>query len=132
LGAIHFSLDPRLVQALRTTLTLPVFLESGTYRGDTASAAAALFEQVYTVELSSELYAQAEARFASLANVSRRLGDSPQVISELAPQLASQSVFVLARRALVRDSPPEARRNECPLLSELRAIGTLKRSVGGV
>jgi FkbM family methyltransferase len=113
-----------LVQALRTTLTLPVFLESGTYRGDTASAAAALFEQVYTVELSSELYAQAEARFASLANVSRRLGDSPQVISELAPQLASQSVLYWLD-AHWCGTVTGGKENECPLLSELRAIGTL-------
>ncbi len=124
MGAIHFSLDPRLIQSLRTALPLQIFLESGTFRGDTASIAASLFEKVYTIELSSELFAQADARLAPLANVTRRLGSSPQVMRELLPQFAGQSVLYWLD-AHWCGAATGGKEEECPLIPELRAIGTL-------
>lgn len=124
MGAIHFSLDPELIYALRRTLPLQIFLETGTFRGDTTSAAAQLFEKVYTIEISSELFTQTGARLASLANVSRRLGNSPDVIRELVPQLANESVLYWLD-AHWCGATTGGKDNECPVLLELHEIGIL-------
>jgi FkbM family methyltransferase len=124
MGAIHFSLDPNLVHALRGTLPLEAFVETGTFQGDTACAMAALFASVHTIELSEELYGRAAARLASLANVTAMHGNSPDSLKGLATKLAGKSVLYWLDAhwcggATSGDS------YECPLLAEIAAIRSL-------
>lgn len=125
MGAIHFSVDIHLVAALRKSLPLSVFFETGTFHGDTACAAASLFEKVYTVELSAELFAQAAARLATYQNISALLGSSPSVIRKLRPDLANQSVLFWLDAHWCGAAHTGGKAYECPLLEELAAIGSL-------
>ena len=124
MGAIHFSVDLELVRALRRALPLRVFVETGTYRGDTAAAVAADFDAVVTIELAAPLHAAAASRLAPLSNVSARLGNSPEVLRELAPALAGDSVLYWLD-AHWCGTETGGRENECPLAGELAAIGAL-------
>jgi FkbM family methyltransferase len=129
MGAIHFSLDPNLVHALRATLLLDSFVETGTFQGDTAQAMAALFSSVHTVELSDLLYAKAVERLAPLQNVTVIHGHSPDALKGLAKTLARQSVlyWLDAHWCGGRTSGDSY---ECPLLAEIAAIRSLSaRSV---
>lgn len=53
-----------------------VFVEAGTYKGETTAFFARRVEQVYSVELHAELFAAAEKRFAKQPNVTLVHGDS--------------------------------------------------------
>jgi len=129
MGAIHFSLDPNLVRALRTTLPLETFVETGTFRGDTAHAMAALFPSVHTIELSDELYQRAVERLAPLQNVTPIHGSSPEALKALAKPLARKSVlYWLDAHWCGGETSGDT--YECPLMAEIKAIGSLnERSV---
>jgi hypothetical protein len=83
-----------------------------------------MFDKVYTVEFSKELFENTRRRLESLSNVSRYLGNSPDVIAKLVPQLANQSVlYWLDAHWCGTDTG--GKEHECPLIQELHAIGRL-------
>jgi FkbM family methyltransferase len=131
MGAIHFSLDPNLVHALRTTLPLESFVETGTFQGDTANAMAAHFSNVHTVELSEPLYAKAVDRLAPLKNVTVIHGSSPDALRDLSKTLAAKSTLYWLDAHWCGGGETSGRHtNECPLLAEIAAIRSLNdRSV---
>ena len=126
MGAVHFSVDLELIAALQRALPLRVFVETGTFRGDTAAIAAQRFQRVFTIELDPELFAQAAARLGTLPNVQSLLGDSQRTLRELAPQLAKESVLYWLD-AHWCGAGTGGQKQECPLLAELEAIGSLSQ-----
>jgi hypothetical protein len=64
-----------------------VFVESGTYLGDSVPVALRVFPSVHTIEISSELCEAARRRFAHDARVTCHLGNSPDVLATLLPSL---------------------------------------------
>ena len=124
MGAVHFSIDLELVRALRRELPLRTFVETGTFRGDTAVVAAQEFDQVTTIELAAQLHARAVARLAPYPNVTARRGSSPDVLRELAPKLANESVLYWLDAHWCGEAT-SGEKYECPLQQELESIGTL-------
>jgi FkbM family methyltransferase len=127
MGAIHFSVDPELVRALRRALPLRVFVETGTYRGDTAAAVAGEFDSVITIELAAAIHSAAAARLAPMSNVTALLGHSPEVLRGLAPRLASESVLYWLD-AHWCGSETGGQPHECPLVDELATISKLNET----
>ena len=72
-----------------------VFVETGTYLGDTTAGAARHFREVHTVELSEELYKKARARFKDVKNITCHQGNSPDVLRELIIKIDEPAVFFL-------------------------------------
>jgi FkbM family methyltransferase len=124
MGAIHFSVDMRLIAALRSAMPLRIFVETGTFRGDTTAAVASAFGEVYTVELSRELFEGAARRLAAFSNVSRLCGESPRLLALLRPKLSGESVLYWLD-AHWCGSGTAGVETECPLLAELDAIAAL-------
>ena len=60
-----------------------VFIETGTYLGETARWAAKFFSDVRTVELGAERYADTSAALRDLSNVVCYQGDSRAVLAKL-------------------------------------------------
>ena len=77
-------LDPQKVSTIAQVAGTEVFIETGTYLGDTVQAMLGVFESVYSIELSPELYKQALTRFAEESRVKLLLGDSSRKLSEAA------------------------------------------------
>ena len=69
MGAISFSLDERLLNLLTGALPLQVFVETGTFKGETLRLACRGFKECHSVELSPELYEAAARQFSSQAGV---------------------------------------------------------------
>jgi FkbM family methyltransferase len=124
MGAIHFSLDPNLVRALRAQLPLESFVETGTFRGDTAHAMAPHFPSVHTIELADELYARAVERLAPLKNVTVVHGSSPEALKSLWKTLSGKSVLYWLD-AHWCGGPTSGAAYECPVLAEIAAIRSL-------
>jgi len=127
-GAVHFSLDPRLARLLQETLRFDVFVETGTAHGDTVAAVRSLFSEIHTIERDEPLHAAAVRRFSGDAAVHVHLGDSGRVLAGIVPYLASRAVFYWLDAHATGEAPVAG--TECPLLEELTAISSLsERSV---
>lgn len=125
MGAVNFSIDLGLVEALKKALPLNVFVETGTFRGDTVELVKNLFGEVHTVELSTEYYEAARARFAGLGHIDLVHGDSAAVLTDWAPRLRERSVlYFLDAHWCVADATV-GESSQCPLLSEIEAIRRL-------
>lgn len=108
------------VDWMRRTFGLRQFVETGTYKGDTAAWAAGLFERVTTIEAQPTLHAQARERHAAIGNIDFRLGDTRAVLSALVPILDAPALFWLDAHWSALDTAGEG--DECPLLEELAII----------
>ena len=109
-----------LILALQRQLRLEDFVETGTYRGDTAAWAAEHFARVATIELSPEYHAAATARFRGQPQVRVLLGDSGAMLRKVAAELPGPAVFWLDAHWSGLDTA--GRETECPLLAELAIL----------
>lgn len=77
--------------------SLPILVETGTYQGDMVHAMRRTFKKIISIELSSELASQAQARFQNTKSPKIEIlcGDSGKVLPELLPKLDDGVVFWL-------------------------------------
>ncbi len=109
-----------LILALRQRLQVQDFVETGTYRGDTAAWAAEHFTLVATIELSPEYHTAATARFRGQPQVRVLLGDSGARLRQVAAELPGPAIFWLDAHWSGLDTA--GRETECPLLAELAIL----------
>ncbi len=121
MGQTRMGPPESLLLAMRREFGIDRFIETGTYRGDTAAWAAQRFAQVTTIELSPTYHARAVERFRTTPNVTPLLGDSASVLRRVVSSLEKPAVFWLDAHWMGGDS---ASGNECPILDELAAIDT--------
>jgi len=76
-----------------------VFVETGTFFGDTTAAVADLFERCYTIELSPELYTRAQKRFAGTPHVICVNGDSSAELARVLEDVHEPALFWLDAHA---------------------------------
>jgi glycosyltransferase involved in cell wall biosynthesis len=124
MGAVHFSIDRRLLARLTELLPLKVFVETGTYEGDSVEAATEFFDELHTIELSEELFGRAADRFEGSPQVHVHQGSSPDVLGELSGRLRRRSVLYWLDAHWCGEGSARGE-VECPLLFELEAIGSL-------
>ena len=94
MGLIHGGIPKLLAQRIRDACQAEAFIETGTYRGDTAAWAAGEFNQVFTIEIDPALHAAAKERLYSFHTVSCLLGDCRTTLETLLPTLAGKRVLV--------------------------------------
>ncbi|WP_145573389.1 glycosyltransferase family 2 protein [Yersinia alsatica] len=125
MGAVNFSIDPMLVNTLKSSLPLDIFVETGTFKGDTIELIRDKFSEIYSVELSNEYYEMAVQRFADYANINLVHSNSPSAMQNWMPGLINKSVlyFLDAHWCAAENTASIA--SQCPLLDEINAIGKL-------
>jgi hypothetical protein len=125
MGAVSFSLDVELVTILKKVLPLPIFVETGTFKGDTVNALLPYFDRFITAELSEPLWKEVTKRFADEKKVEPYLGNSSDIIAKFSPALKDSSVlyWLDAHWCVADDTSGE--KSQCPLLEEIHAIGQL-------
>lgn len=72
-----------------------VFVETGTYMGDMVFAVKDEFEELYTVELSEELFVIAEKRFEGISQIHVVHGDSSKVLKRIVSNVNKPTLFWL-------------------------------------
>ena len=73
---------------------LKVFIETGTYKGETPAMLMNDFDELYTIELSEELYKMATERFAR-TKIKTHHGDSTKVLPEIIINIDKPILFWL-------------------------------------
>ncbi len=74
---------------------LRVFVETGTYLGDTTAVLKDDFRRVVSIELSEPLYERARRRFARSKNVELLQGDSGKILPRVVSELEEPALFWL-------------------------------------
>lgn len=102
-----------------------IFIETGTYLGDTLKALENDFAELHSIELSPQLYQDAKRRFKDTPQINLHQGNSGDVLPHLLETLDEPCLFWLDGHASGHDTaqPDEL----TPILRELKAI--VKHSV---
>jgi hypothetical protein len=115
-----------LLRAVAKEHGLRVFVETGTYMGETAWALRRDLDRIETIELEPTLARLARIRFKRVSNVHVHEGDSAAVLPRILETLTEPALFWLdahpSTDRTARDAP-------IPLRAELAAIG--RHPVGG-
>ena len=99
------------------------FVETGTHVGTTLDAAyrSKIFHQLYSIELSKELFLHVEDHFRGFRCLNRILGDSARVLPDLCTKIKTPAFFWLDAH-WYEGGGPVASESPCPLMQELEAI----------
>ena len=72
-----------------------IFVETGTYLGDTSWAVRNTFREIHTVEMSEELYNEALKRFKNTRHVHLYQGNSEDILPSITSKITENAVFFL-------------------------------------
>jgi hypothetical protein len=97
-----------------------VFVETGTFQGDTTDELRQIAEKVYTIELSPEYHSRAVSRFRDCNNVECLLGDSTSVLPNIIKGLKGKPLFWLDGHYSGGDTAKGAK--DSPINEELESI----------
>lgn len=90
----NYSLTQEFLYFLKDSFAIDNFIETGTYLGESAYNASKVFNNIYTIELSSKLYMEASQRYSS-TNINFYCGDSAKVLAEILPHVNGKSLLWL-------------------------------------
>jgi hypothetical protein len=120
MGTISTGPLASLTTKLASKYGIDSFVETGTFHGDAARFAAKVFPRVVTIEIKREYQEQAILQSPG-TNIEFLLGDSASLLPDVVAGLTGTALFWLDGHAGAGFYADE---DNCPLLSELRAIGT--------
>ena len=115
---------------LRNGLCDAIWIETGTYMGDTTSVLSKVATMVYSIEPEPALFSKAEQKFRNTRNVKIILGLSEEVLPKLLPTLSGDVCFWLDGHyssGITFKGPQET-----PILDELDIIGRNVAKMGKV
>lgn len=116
------SIDINFLESLKEDYRkFPVFIETGTYLGETIFAIERYFDQLYTIEIKEEFYNNAARRYNG-NKIRFVLGDSSKKFLEILPTIKSPSIFFLDGHWSAGNTGRGEK--DCPLYEELSAINT--------
>lgn len=99
---------------------LDTFIETGTFKGDMVWAQKDFFRQLYSIELSKELFEQARTRFRNFDHVHLLHGDSSDKIVDALSQTSSSALIFLDGH--YSGGVTAMGVSECPIFAELNHI----------
>jgi predicted O-methyltransferase YrrM len=110
------------IDEIKTFSKIPttVFVETGTFYGDTVNEALKHYNKVYSIELSPHYYELAKQRFNSEPRVNLLQGDSSLVLESLCKLLNEPTFFWLDGHFSSGDTAQGLK--DCPLVEELKHI----------
>ena len=83
MGAIHFSIDVKLLEAIFRKTRFDAFVETGTFKGETVEKVRHLFPEIHSIELSEEYYKVVSTRFEGAEGIHLYFGDSASKMTEI-------------------------------------------------
>lgn len=119
MGIVRFGMPQREVLFLKNQLNLNVFVEGGTYTGGTATAAASVFANVFTIEKSNEMYEIAKKNISGIKNIVLLKGDSREHIKNITQNHDGILYWLDAHWS---GGATYGKNDECPLIEELEII----------
>jgi hypothetical protein len=110
----------RMIRAYAEKYGLRVFVETGTYRGDTVDAMKDLFDRIYSIEIGRELFEKARERFRSAKHIEIIHGDSGEELGRVMKKLDRPALFYLDGHYSAQDTARG--KKDTPIYEELGHI----------
>src|SRR5690242_5223309 len=113
----------------KQNLALSIFVETGTFCGDSLEIVSGDFEQIYSVEFSEEYFKKAKARFSDRTHIHLYQNDSPSFLKKLnfSQTHKKEGVLYWLDAHWCAADATAGLYSQCPLLKELEAIGELNQ-----
>jgi hypothetical protein len=127
MGAISFSLDTELLTFLLQKASIDIFIETGTYSGNTVNSVSPFFKKVISIELSEKYYQEAQYRFKEQSHIQLFQGSSSIILSQLNREMEfiKQPILFWLDAHWCASEGTAGQQSQCPLLDELIAIDKL-------
>lgn len=109
-----------LILLLKQNLNISTFVETGTFKGDTAAWASNHFEKVITIENSKLYFDEATNSNNHLQNIKFLFGDSRAVLTNVVSELRDPTIFWLDAHWCSMDS--YGSNDQCPVIDEINLI----------
>jgi hypothetical protein len=84
-----------IVKAHAKEFGVTTLIETGTFQGDMVAAVRENFDEIYSIELSQQLYESARTRFAAERHIKILQGDSSEVLGSLLSEVRTPCLFWL-------------------------------------
>ena len=97
-----------------------IFVETGTYLGETTAACLDFFERLVTIELDEKLFKNAVDKFSAQKRISVYQGDSGDVLAEILPGISKPALFWL--NGHYSEDFTDKEKLNSPILNELKHI----------
>lgn len=123
MGIVRMGPPEELVLLLKQSLNLSVFVETGTFKGNTAVWAANHFEDVFTIENSQALFDEVVDKYRYLKNVKFLFGDSRKVLKNTVKEIHKPVLFWLDAHWCGIDDYGAS--DQCPVIEEIKIIGSI-------
>ncbi len=85
----------RVIKTYVRKYNINVFIETGTFYGDTTWAMRKFFKKIYSIELSEYLFRKSKERFEKFNNIEILHGDSSKVLPKVLSQINEPALFWL-------------------------------------
>jgi hypothetical protein len=109
-----------IIIQLKEVYNIPIFVETGTYYGETAYWASKVFEKVITIEYSSKIYKTVTEKYGGIKNIEFMFGDSRSMLVDIADKLDTSAIFWLDAHWSGGATYGEI--DQCPLIKEIEII----------
>ena len=113
---------------LKENFKSDVFIETGTYYGNTTMWASKHFEKVHTIEFSEQIYQVTSKKYAHVDNINFHFGDTRILLAEILKGLENSSKVILWLDAHWSSGETYGENDNCPLIKELEIIIQSKRN----
>jgi len=121
MGIVTSGIPSEITLELARLNNAAVFVETGTFQGETTRWAANHFDSVFTIERAESLHSLQEEKLARLAGVKSLLGDSRKVLPSIVEEIGDRkAVFWLDGHWSGGETAGAD--DECPLLGELACL----------
>ncbi|MEG4352128.1 FkbM family methyltransferase [Microcoleus sp. LAD1_D3] len=120
MGIVRMGPPIEIISQLKEAYGINNFIETGTYQGHTAYWASQVFEQVFTIEYSQDLYQKVTEKYGHIKNIDFLYGDTRNLLDNTVSQLQSPSLFWIDAHWSGGQTYGEI--DECPLLAEIEII----------
>jgi predicted O-methyltransferase YrrM len=117
------AIDKGFLQLLHEDYTkYNIFIETGTYMGDTTFSVEPLFDKLYTIEINNDLHRNAKSAYKG-NKITFIQGDSSIVFTSLLPSIKDKAIFFLDGHWSAGITGRGAK--DCPLYEEMFYINNL-------
>lgn len=124
MGLVRMGIPTDIARFIKENFNINTFVETGTYKGETAIWASSLFDKVFTIEYSKQFYNETKSKYIKAKNIEFIFGDSRQELQKLLPNIG-QSIIWLDAHWCSLGSYGET--DQCPLLKELELINKYEK-----